>query len=211
MSSAKFYGLNDLDAKVAKFVDFDNGFYFEAGANNGIWQSNTLYFEESRGWRGILIEPIPHRFLECVMNRPKAIVECGALVPTGWNKSYVDLTYCNLMTVTKGSWPSSEAEAAHIERGKCYMPDEKTFDFQARPWTISALLDKHSVRHVDFMSIDLEGFEMQALQGLDFSRHKPTWLLVEERKPLELLPFLSPWYSLAEKLSHHDYLFRSKD
>jgi hypothetical protein len=48
------------------------------------------------------------------------------------------------------------------------------------------------------------------LKGLDFSRHKPTWLLVEERKPLELVPFLSPWYSLVEKLSHHDYLFRNK-
>lgn len=210
MSSAKFYGLNDLDAKVANFVDFNNGFYFEAGANNGIWQSNSLYFEESRGWRGILVEPIPHRFLECVMNRPKAIVEWGALVPTGWNKTYVDLTYCNLFTVTKGSWPSNEDEARHVELGKVYIPDEEVFDFQARPWTISALLDKHSVSHVDFMSIDLEGFEMHALKGLDFSRHKPTWLLVEERNASELLRFLSPWYSLVEKLSHHDYLFRSK-
>jgi FkbM family methyltransferase len=211
MSSAKFYGLNDLDAKVANFVDFDNGFYFEAGANNGIWQSNSLYFEESRGWRGILVEPIPHRFFECVVNRPKAFVEWGALVPAGWNKADVELTYCNLMTVTKGSWPSIEAETMHVERGKIYMPEEKTFDFRARPLTISALLDKHRVSHVDFMSIDLEGFEIQALKGLDFSRHRPTWLLVEERKPLELLSFLSPWYALAEKLSHHDYLFRRKD
>jgi len=42
------------------------------------------------------------------------------------------------------------------------------------------------------MSIDLEGFELQALKRvLDFARVKPVWLLVEERHPEPLFAFLS--------------------
>src|SRR5262245_28840050 len=205
-----FYGLDALDAKVAQYIDLQNGFYFEAGANNGILQSNTFYFERSRGWRGILVEPIPQRFFDCVVNRPNSIVEWGALVPPDWKQPYVELTYCNLMTVTKGSWPSAEAEAAHIASGRQFIPNEQVYDFRARPWTITALLNKHRITKVDFMSIDLEGFELQALKGLDFEQLRPTWLLVEERQPEALLALLSPWYSFVEKLSQYDYFFRAK-
>jgi hypothetical protein len=137
-------------------------------------------------------------------------VEWGALVPSDWKREDVELTYCNLMTVTKGSWPSPEAEAAHIESGRKYIPNERVYDFRARAWTIAALLDKHRIDHIDFMSIDLEGFELQALRGVDFSRVVPTWLLVEARQPEALQAFLSPWYLAAAKLSDDDYLFRAK-
>jgi Methyltransferase FkbM domain len=69
--------------------------------------------------------------------------------------------------------------AAHINSGRQFIPNEQIYDFRARPWTITALLDKHCITQIDFMSIDLEGFEMQALQGLDFTRVRPTWLLVK--------------------------------
>jgi hypothetical protein len=73
-----------------------------------------------------------------------------------------------------------------------------------------ALLEKHRISHIDFMSLDLEGFELPALRGLDFSRVRPTWLLIEERQPELLFAFLSPWYLFIKKLSDHDYLFRAK-
>jgi len=45
----RYFGLNNLDQKIEKYLDFDNGFFVELGANNGIEQSNTLYFELFRG------------------------------------------------------------------------------------------------------------------------------------------------------------------
>src|SRR5680860_384457 len=55
------------------------GVFVEAGANDGIWQSNT-YLLERRGWRGVLIEPIPELFDRCRRNRPQSQVYNCALV-----------------------------------------------------------------------------------------------------------------------------------
>ena len=43
----RYFGLNGLDKKLRRFVDYDNGFYVELGANDGITQSNTYFFEIS--------------------------------------------------------------------------------------------------------------------------------------------------------------------
>jgi len=48
----RYFGLNNLDEKLEKYLNFDNGYFVELGANNGVHQSNTLYFEKYRGWRG---------------------------------------------------------------------------------------------------------------------------------------------------------------
>jgi FkbM family methyltransferase len=205
-----FYGLNNLDEKVSRHVTLQNGFFFEAGANDGVSQNNTLYFEQNCGWRGILVEPIPQRFFDCCVNRPKAYVEWGALVPANWDKPWVELTYCNLMTVTKGSWDTREQEMQHVQVGTQFIRGQQVYEFRARPLTISQVLDKYRVTHVDLMSIDLEGFEFQALHGLDFARHRPAWLLVEERQPDRLIQFLAPHYELVDKLSDLDLLFRAR-
>ena len=59
------FSLNQLDKKLEKFVNYNDGFYVELGANDGVSQSNSLYFETKRNWSGILIEPSPHNFLLC--------------------------------------------------------------------------------------------------------------------------------------------------
>lgn len=202
-----FYGLADLDRRLSELIDMDGGFFFEAGANNGLAQSNTLHFERHRGWRGILVEPHPQRFMDCIINRPTAFVEWGALVPPDWDKEYVDLIYCDLMTMTEGARPAAEQEA-HIKEGARIQPGVAPDRFRSRPWTISAILDKHNLNHVDFMSIDLEGFEGSALRGLDMTRHRPTWLLVEETWPQGIAEFLSAHYDIAERPSSRDVLYR---
>lgn len=50
--------LNGLDEKLAPYLNFKGGIFIEAGANNGIRQSNTYYLEAVRGWKGILVEPV---------------------------------------------------------------------------------------------------------------------------------------------------------
>src|SRR3712207_4024508 len=51
-----FTGLNGLDRRLLSHMPA-TGFFVEAGANDGIDQSNTYYLESRCGWSGILVEP----------------------------------------------------------------------------------------------------------------------------------------------------------
>ena len=64
----RYFGVNLLDKKLEKYLNYDNGFFIELGANDGKTQSNTLYFERYRNWNGILIEPSPNNYLKCLKN-----------------------------------------------------------------------------------------------------------------------------------------------
>jgi hypothetical protein len=58
-----------VSEKILKYLNFNDGFYIECGANDGITQSNTYQLEVSKNWRGILIEPSSIGFELCKKNR----------------------------------------------------------------------------------------------------------------------------------------------
>jgi FkbM family methyltransferase len=209
-SPRRYFSLNDLDRKLEKYVDFDGGIIFEAGANDGVDQSNSLYFELFRGWRSILVEPIPPRYRQCTINRPSAIVECGALVPPDRENELIELVYCNLMTVTRNTPETRGWEDDHVSRGVQFLGGGEPIEFQSRGLTISSILDKHRIDHVDVLSLDVEGFEIPALAGIDFARHRPSWLLIEVRDDRLMDAYLSSYYDRVENLSHHDVLYKRR-
>ena len=53
----KFHGNELLDKKMLNYINFENRYYIEIGANDGLINSNTYYFEKNLNWKGILIEP----------------------------------------------------------------------------------------------------------------------------------------------------------
>ena len=64
-------GIKKLDQILEGFLNFDSGYFVELGANNGVFQSNTLYFEKYRDWHGVLVEPILNNYFNCKNNRSK--------------------------------------------------------------------------------------------------------------------------------------------
>jgi FkbM family methyltransferase len=214
------FGLDRLDVKVAAHLP-DSGVFVEAGAHDGLTQSNTAMLELSRGWRGLLVEPIPELARRCRANRPAAIVEQAALVAADFSSERIRMTYCNRSSLVEGGRGDPEADRAWIERCR-RLPDQK----HVRPYslvvparTLSSLLDEHGLERVDFLSLDLEGYEANALRGLDFERHRPAVILVEvsrERGTIE--EALSPWYVQVAELSDHrshdppwyDVLYRAR-
>jgi FkbM family methyltransferase len=200
------FALNDLEAKLEHYLDFDGGTFVEAGANDGVAQSNTLYFEAKRGWRGLLIEPVPRLAEQCRRHRPHAVVEPVALVPRE-RFGPVVLRYANLMSIVKGGMRSAEEEDAHIASG-CEVQRIETYEVSVATATLSSLFDKHGIREIDLLSLDVEGYELSALKGLDLSRHRPRFILIEARYRDEVHAHLSGFYELAEELSFHDLLYR---
>jgi len=96
------FGLDQLDLKLALYVKFAGGFFVEAGANDGITQSNTALLARYRGWRGLLVEPVPELAARCRAQRPESIVEQAALVAPDHGSPTVAMRYANLMSLVRG-------------------------------------------------------------------------------------------------------------
>jgi FkbM family methyltransferase len=155
------------------------GVFVEAGANNGMSLSNTLHLERECAWSGLLVEPIPHLAAAARANRPNAIVEEVALVSRKYDRTSIHLTYGNLQSLVRGARPSRESEIAHASAPSLEQRPVDTYDVEARAVTLSSLLDAHDLRVIDFLSLDVEGYEPQVLDGLDLSCHQPRFILVE--------------------------------
>lgn len=206
-----YHGLNGLDRKLEPYVDFDNGFYVELGANDGITQSNTLYFEERRNWRGVLIEPSPSRFLQCVDRRGKKNhVVCAACVPNDYPERFVEMEYADLMTVAKSLDSDLDSQTAHLDAANRHMRGtERRFIDGALARRLTDILDEaNAPRGIDFMSLDVEGAELAVLGGLDLTRYNFRYMLIETRSPEAVAEHLGRFgYRKLDTFSHHDILY----
>lgn len=211
-----YVALNDIDRKLERYLDKDDGFFIEAGANDGFKQSNTYFFEKIRGWHGVLIEPIPELFEQCRRRRPNSHVVQAALVSNEFAAATIQISYADLMSVTAGALGSEDAAHDHILHGLTVqnLGASYTIDVPAR--TLTSILESAGVdRRIDLLSLDVEGFEASALRGLDFQRYKPRYLCIEVRDRAEISEIVEPLYREAEILhdagSYQDILFAAAD
>ena len=214
----RYYGLLELDRKLEQYVDYDHGFFVELGGWDGITFSNSLYLERHRGWTGLLIEPAPTEYVKCKRNRPLASVHCCACVPFDFSEQFVHMTFCASMTAAHST--ASERSALsdvpnHLESGRQFLaPDESVYEFGAIAKPLSHVLDEAAVtREIDLLILDVEGFEMQVLRGIDFLRHRPKFICVEVRDlgPIEQLLKVHGYRveaQLTDYVDNKDFLFR---
>lgn len=202
----------ELEKKIEKYLP-ERGFFIEVGANDGFSQSNTYYLEVFKGWRGVLIEPIPKLYKQCARIRRKSKVFNCALVSFDYSEPTVRMNFGHLMSHISGAFGNKEAEVKHLERARSYYHiDSYELDVPAR--TLTSILDELNVKKIDFFSLDVEGYELNVLKGLDFSKYKPNYLLIEclnaEAKEI-IESHILDIYTFVEKISIRDYLYRRCD
>lgn len=208
------WALNALDKKIAEYLP-RNGIFVEAGANDGVRQSNTLYLERYLGWNGLLIEAIPDLAAACQENRPDCTVEQCALVGTDYKEPTIEMHYCDLMSMVKGARGDAAAEDMHLRQGAPFLKSgDKVHTIQVPACTLTSVLDKYRVTSIDLLSLDVEGYEEHVLNGIDYQRYAPCWILVEVWDAFRISQVLHTRYDqvavLHESPTHADILYRRK-
>ena len=191
------FSLNDLDFKLRKYLNYENGFFIEIGANDGVSQSNTLYYEINKGWKGVLVEPNFNNYLFLkYLRSTKNMFYNRACVSNDFKEDYIELFYNDLMT--------SINDANNI--------DYNYETFICKTSTLEKILDNSSSPNlIDLFSLDVEGYELEVLKGNNFDKYNFKYLCIESKDLDPIKIFLEEKeYELIEKLSHHDFLFKYK-
>ena len=195
------FAMYDLDQKLSKYLDFRDGYFVEAGAFDGLRGSNTKFLELYRGWNGALVEPLPEEFLKLKKNRSKKTARFQkALVSFEFDHDTVTILSAGMMsTVPHVSNELPDAEA-HAKAGRSFLGGGIAEEIEVPTSTLNDLLKEcNAPKIIDFMSLDVEGNELAALQGLDHSEFRFRYILVEAWAREKLLEFLgSKGYVLVD-------------
>jgi FkbM family methyltransferase len=207
-----WFGANQIDKSLSKFVGTKRGYFVELGGNDGVTQSNTKHLELFRGWRGVLIEPYPRNFQLMANNRsPRSRFVNAACVSFEYPDTEMLLSYANLMTTPLQGESDIVDRNAHAASGSVILPaNEVAHKFKAKALNLTKILDDcGSPKIIDLLSLDVEGGELEVLKGIDHDKYRFRWMVVENRSPLALEEFLnSKGYSLVCQLSGKDYVYR---
>lgn len=207
----KSWALNEIDYKLNKlFEGKRDGFFIEAGANDGLTQSNTMFLEFYKNWQGVLIEPIPSVCHQCAENRSEeTLIVNAALVSPSYKDEEIYMLHtpeCKGMLSAVDDENGKELVAL---RAREKPEQRKTFAL-----TLNSILDSEVYpkdRKIDILILDVEGYELNALQGIDFNIWNIEYLLIEMLLyNIQIIELLEPYYELVDTFSEHDYLFKRK-
>ena len=144
--------------------------FVEVGAADGITMSNTYLLEKCLGWRGISIEPDPAQFRKMeAANRSSHLYQTAVLNSDA--KEAVLTSSAELSTiaasVTKEGMDGRmrAMSAASAQRGGGQASRVKV-----PVTTLKALVNKHNLTEIHYLSIDAEGSEMEVLKSIDLNK-----------------------------------------
>ena len=194
----------DIGDITNRYLNFENGFFIEAGAANGIFQSTTHGLETGRNWSGILVEPNNAEYKACIDNRPKSKVFNCALVDYSYGWETIEMFYRSWHGGDHGSVTSVKDSSINSIWGA------HTSEYTVRARTLDSIIEECNVEKIDFISIDVEGYELNVLKGLNVSKYKPNVFLIEIHSgtnQLEEIKDILKDYDI-EQVSTHDYIFK---
>ena len=150
---------------MAAFFGNIKGYYVEVGANDPRERSQTWHLEQ-QGWTGVLIEPQPNLAATLRAERKAMVFAVACSSPTNAGRE--------LPLHVAG--PLSSFDRRSMAPG---ATPEKVIRVPVR--TLDSILEEAgSPTAFDFLSIDVEGHEIEVLQGLDLARWRPRLIMIED-------------------------------
>jgi FkbM family methyltransferase len=160
------------------FRSMNNGFFVEIGAYNGIDGSNCYFFEKFLNWSGIAIEPSPTQFLALQKNRKCKCIN-KAVAKKSEKIEFIDVVkgYTQMSGINNSSYQKT---LEIINKDLRTVLDKKIIEAA----TFSEIVEYNYL--IDYLSIDVEGGEMDILESIDFDLYKIKVLSIENNYPNEI-------------------------
>lgn len=153
-----------------------SGIYLDIGAYHPFIHSNTAYFW-LKGWHGYNIDANPSTIKIFNTIRPTDKNIWTAIVPESQfikGQNTVDLMLPKTKDNTSGV---SATGTVHVG-----LSSDRSFSesISVPAISITKLLNDYGIKNIDYMNIDIEGYDQDIIKELDFSRCLPKVISVED-------------------------------
>lgn len=171
------------------FRSKQDGFYVDVGAYHPFNKSVTCHFSR-RGWKGMNIDVCKKNINRFEEYRPKDINICAAV----GSKSGIEEFF-----VQRGTTRTTKDKfLAESYKNRGVKIDRRMLNVS----TLTEILSRNNVGRIDFLSVDVEGGELDVFQGIDFSLHRPTVIFAEATYPETDLPNWHSWEPILESAGY---------
>ena len=189
------YAQNFEDVMLARVFAGRTGFYVDVGAGDPVNLSVTKWFYD-QGWSGLNIEPNERLFERLKADRPRDIT-----LPCGAGASAYEAAFFEPAIGELSSFEPRIQEQARI--------DGTTGTTRLVPvFPLSDILQRHCPgQHIDFLKIDVEGWEHEVLKGIDLNLHRPVVLLIEATMPRQQAESHADWAPLVLRANYSPVYF----
>jgi FkbM family methyltransferase len=172
LCARRSYSQEGEDLVIQRLFDRQvSGFYVDVGCHHPYRFSNT-YSLYQNGWFGVCIDPLPGVAKLFRKHRPKDIVVQAGVAKLPATLTYFRFSEPALNTFDKGLAMERDGQDGQRIIGR----DEVQCDTLAR---ILARYLPSEQEHIDLMSIDVEGFDLEVLQSNDWHRYQPKVIIAE--------------------------------
>lgn len=159
------------------FKNVNNGVLIDVGAARPDYLSISKFYRE-KGWKILSIEPNPHF---CEMHRRKGydVVECAC---SDKDCDDVDFYIVDFHGATYKGGQVTYESCSSLGIKDEYVDDKKEYNvtqIKTKTRRLDTVLKENDILKVDVLSIDVEGWELVVLQGLDTSLYRPKIMIVE--------------------------------
>lgn len=193
MNNSKSQVQQDLVLDQQIFKGKTGGVFVEVGALDGFGASNTWFFEMERNWTGLLIEPNPIEFEKRNQHpRPNSIFENCAISDVESDINFLSIDGpCNVLSGIMEFYNPQHLERIERElsmyssypEGHEYYSNKELIPMKAV--RLESLFDRHEMKQIDFISIDVEGAELQVLSSINFDKVDIKVFLIENNYGLQ--------------------------
>ena len=148
------------DRHIFEYFKKSDGVFVEIGAFHPVQLSQTFLLEQ-QGWSGVPIEPLPDLASLLRSTRPRSrVFECAVSSPA----------LSGTATMHRGENDSLAS----------LKPEAGGEQITVTTRTLDEILHEANLPKIDFLSMDVEGFEMEVFSGFDLKRWQPSLILLED-------------------------------
>ena len=167
-----YYSENQIDKYIRQsiFRDFSyHGIMIEVGAGPVKFISNSQHFRET-GWRTICYDPNPY----FVQQHQTAGSECYQMAISNFTGT------SQFTIVDTGHWPPEHEGISYSAidvRYDCPHTDRQAITVQVD--TLDNELNRLNIDHVDILCVDVEGWELEVIEGFNIQKYNPKIIVLE--------------------------------